>query len=263
MRVKVVGSSARQNVELFLGILRHTKERNLAERIRQGKFFKALVDRKTGRFFIEGFSDEVSLQEKKEWKVIDLHCAYHEEQGEICFLVEGGEAEREVFHWDDLSPEAYATMLETVKTLNEISKRLKGPSDFKTKLAVIEKLHVEEQESSKDKNILLETWHLADRFQAETLLWDMPIGTYFFRKDPYAEILEEQLQLQHEKKVKCFTLTYSLPDRKFSDLTIVHCDGSWLVYNDDPSLNEPRFSEIQDLLGKMQDFLKYPLYRHG
>ena len=126
-------------------------------------------------------------------------------------------------------------------------------------MSVITKLEIDKA-SHTGKNILIEAWHPSDRSRAYSILWDEPTGTYLFRKDPYAVILEEQLQRQLNKAIKCFTLTYSQPDQKLSDLTLVHYERAWLIYNDDPSLEQERFNEILDLLKSLQAVLKYPLY---
>ena len=62
-----------------------------------------------------------------------------------------------------------------------------------------------ESHSFKDRNILNDAWHDANRMQAESLLEGKPVGTYLFRKDPYAAILEKQLEEQMNKKIQCFT----------------------------------------------------------
>jgi hypothetical protein len=108
--------------------------------------------------------------------------------------------------------------------------------------------------------ILFYAWHPVDRFRAETLLFDRPSGTYLFRRDAFAEILEQQLCAELKRPVKCFTLTYSQPNKKISDVTLVHYLGRWQSYDDDPSLTRQSFQELKDLLALWKDQLKYPLY---
>ncbi len=116
--------------------------------------------------------------------------------------------------------------------------------------------------SFKDQNICNNAaWHDVDRLQAESLLEGKPMGTYLFRKDSVAKVLEEELGKELNKRVECFTLTYSQEDTKVSDHTIVFIDGSLQIYNDDPSLHQPKFSDLNALIGSLRDVLKYPLYR--
>lgn len=260
MRIQVAEGPVRQNIELFLNILRHVEQPDVQNPLPSEKLFDAWVNRETGQFFADEVSKESTILGKRDWKQIEICCVYDPEQGEICFLIEEPATEKNSFRYDDLTPLALTVMRQTMNVLNEAFLRLKGPSDFKTKMSVITKLEIDKTKPHAGKNILIETWHPSDRFQAESILWDKPAGTYLFRKDPYAEILEVQLQLQLGKEVKCFTLTYSQLDQKFSDLTLVHYDGVWLIYNDDPSLEQERYNEILDLLMSMKAVLKYPLY---
>ncbi len=255
MRIKVVDGPVRQNIELFQRVLRHHPHPRHST-----KLFKAWINRKTGQFFVDDIHEESSFLGKKDWKPVDIVCVYDPQLGEMCFLVEESELSKKSFRYDDLTPAAYAIMSQTLLLLNKISEQLKGPSDLETKMGVILKLELENAEPTKIRNILLEAWHPSDRYQAEVLLWDKPAGTFLFRKDPYADLLEIQLERHHGKKVKCFTLTYSQSDRMFSDLTLVHYEGYWLIYDDDPALQEPRFSELMELLDQLRHLLKYPLY---
>jgi hypothetical protein len=257
MRITILDGPVRQNIELFLEILRRVKQRRT---LTSDKLFKAWVNRETGQFFASELAPESSILGKKDWKPIEICYDYNPQKGEIYFQIEEIDGIKGTFQCDDLTKEAYAIMRETLKTLNVISRHLTGPSDLETKMGVIIKLQVEDVEKHSDRNIIIDTWHAVDRFEAETLLWDKPPGTYFFRKDPYALVLEDQLKHQHEQEVKCVTLSYSQPDKKFSDLTLVHFQGAWLIYDDDPSLRGVKFSELSSLLEQMKGFLKYPLY---
>lgn len=262
MRIQVAEGPVRQNIELFLDVLSHVDQPNAEELLPSEKVFDAWIDRETGQFFSERVSQESSTLGKREWKQIEICCVYDPDQGEICFLLEEPATEKKSFRYDDLTPQALSIMRETLKVINEATRRLKGPSDLRTKMSVMTKIKIDKADIHTDKNILIDAWHPSDRYQAETILWDKPTGTYLFRKDPYAELLEKQLQRQLNKEVKCFTLTYSQPGRQFSDLTLVHLESAWLIYNDDPALEQQRFNEIVDLLMPMKGVLKYPLY-HG
>lgn len=258
MRIKVTEGPVRENVKLFLEILRRANSK-AHRHLPPKSLFKAWVNRETGQFFVQEAALESSFFENNEWKPVEISCVYDPDKGEVCLLIE--ETAKESFHCDDLTPLAFSIMRDTMKILNEVFRRLKGPSDLETKMAVATKLEIDVAESN--KNILMECWHPLDRFQAEAILWDEPVGTYLFRKDSYAKILEEQLERSLGKKVKCFTLTFSQATLlKFSDFTLVHIEGYWLIYNDDPSLDQKRFTDLFDLLETLQGVLRHPLINH-
>lgn len=256
MRIRVVDERVRHNIKLFLDLLRRANYQHA--RILPFKLFKAWVNRETGQFFARGASHKLSLFSEREWKPVEVCCVYNPQEGEIYFLLEEGETKEPCFHCNDLTPIALAIMRDTLKTLNAVTKCLKGPSDLKTKMRVITKLEIDVEAHS--GNILNKTWYPVDRWTAESLLWGKPEGTYLLRKDPFAEILEKQLQRERGVKVKCLTVTYVQQDNKFSELTLVHCDGYWLVYNDDPSLESTRkYSDLMHFL-REEKVLKFPLY---
>lgn len=258
MRVQVVEGPVKENVTLFLKIWRRANK----PQAKTQNLFKAWVNRDSGQLLVSEATQEASRLAQREWKPVEICCVYDPDEGEICFWVEEPGSAKGSFQCDDLTPVAFSIMRDTLKTLNDISKRLKGPSNLNTKIAVIAKLELAPIESHKDKNMLIECWHPTDRFHAEGMLWDKPVGTYLFRKDGYAKILEVQLQQEHGKPVKCFTITFSQPGSKFSDLTLVHMEGVWLIYNDDPSLEQTRFPEMLELLNSLKEVIKYPLYHH-
>jgi hypothetical protein len=260
MRIKILDAPVRQNVEIFLDIMRRAKQKQLQKNPPSEKVFNVWLNRETGQLFSSDLREESQYLGKKEWKLVELSYLYEPASGEIYFLVKEGEKEQELFKSGDLAPGAFRILCETMKVLGQIGGQLKGPSDLNTKISVLTHLVIDAEVSHQDRNVIIDAWHHVDRFQAESLLEGLPIGTYLFRKDAYADILEEQLQKQHHKKIKCFTVTFSSGDRKVSDLTFVHMDGAWQVYNDDPSLEQNKFSDVKDLVDSLKEILKEPLY---
>lgn len=260
MRIKIVDEPVRHNVELFLDILRRVKEKQVPKTLPPEKVFRAWLHRETGQFFFDEIMKESLALGKKEWKPISFSYRYDPVSGEIQFLLEESDTKEAGFNAQDLAPVAYRILRETMKTFNEISTKLKGPSDLETKISVLAKLNIEAEVSHADRSVLIDTWHHADRMQAESLLIEKPVGTYLFRKDSFADILEEQLEHEHGCKVKCFTLTYSKGNRQICDCTLVHVGGAWQIYNDDPSLEQKKFADLEDLIASLRSDLKYPLY---
>lgn len=261
MRLKILDEPVRQNVEVFLNILRKVQEKQLQQPFPEEKVFNAWLNRKTGQFFFAKTPEDTQYLAQKEWKPVKFIYHYDELKGEIGFFVyEAGEKE-EVFYSQDLTETAFQVLQKTMKVFGQITQQLKGPSDLDTKISVLSKLIINTEVSHKDRNVIIDLWHPADRMQAESLLLDLPMGTYFFRKDPYAELLEEQLERQLGKKIKCYTLTYSQENHKITDHTFVLVDGVWQIYDDDPSLKQHSFSNLKDMMDSLKSVLRYPLYR--
>lgn len=260
MRYKILNAPVRQNIELFLDLLRRSKQKLQHRAIPSEKIFKAWLNRETGQLLFAEVTKESLFLAKEEWKPVDISYKYDPQAGEIVFLLEESEVPLQGFRCDDLTPIAFNIVRDTMTMLNNICHNLKGPSDLDTKMSVLTKLTIDGSVSHVDRNILIDTWHHVDRMEAEELLSDKPVGTYLFRKDSFSEILEQQLCKQLKKPVKCFTLTYSQTNKKFSDITLVHYEGGWQYYDDDPSLKNRTFQELRDLLSLWKDQLRYPLY---
>lgn len=266
MRIQILDQPVRQNIEIFLQIMRRVKQKQLQElqkNLPQEKIFNVWLNRRTGQLFFADITEESEFIGKKDWKPVEFSYHYDPVSGEICFLVKEAEEKEALFSSEDLDPIAFRILRETMNVLNELCRRLKGPSDLETKISVLTKMTIDSEVSHADRNVIIDCWHHVDRLGAEDLLKGLPAGTYLFRKDQYADILEEQLQKQHHKKVKCFTLTYSGEHNKVSDLTIVHIDGVWQAYDDDPSLKQKKFHDIKDVINHFKETLKYPLYHEN
>ena len=260
MRFKILDAPVRQNVELFLDILRRSKQKLHHRVVPSEKIFKAWLHRQTGQLLFAEVTKESVFLAKEEWKAVDISYRYDPQMGEIVFMIEEREVPLQGFRCDDLTPIAFDIARQTMKILNTICQNLKGPSDLETKMSVLTKLTIEGSVSYLDRNILFDAWHHVDRREAEALLFDKPVGTYLFRRDFYSEILEQQLHDQHKKPIKCFTLTFLEPNKKISDITLIHYNGGWQYYDDDPSLEKKSFQDLKDLLILWKKQLKYPLY---
>jgi len=259
MRVKIVDTPVRENVEIFLGLLRRAKQKLPQETTPSEKIFSAWLNRESGQLvFTEVESESLATDD---WKPVEISYRFDPQTEEIHFLMEERESPIQGFCWEDLAPAAYSIFRETMSVLNNMCRQLKGPSDLDTKISVLTKVIIESSPSHPERNLIIETWHAVDRFGAEALLMDKPIGSYLFRRDPFCEILEQQLQGMHQMAIKCFTLSYSQPNKKFSDFTIVHCNGKWQCYNDDPSLQQPSFDHLTELLAQWKELLRYPLIK--
>ncbi|GEM_PF-6249827 len=315
MRLKILDGLVRQNVEVFLKILRKVQEKQTYRSGPEDKVFHAWLNRKTGQFSFVEIPEETQNLSRKDWKPIRFMYQYDPKKGELAFCIYEADEKKEVFHSQDLTDNAFQVLQKTMRVFSQITQQLKGPSNLDTKISVLSRLIIHSEVVHKGKNVLpnaaenldlgsslspgiarsnrapistrsgdssvpieeaftsapnptfsharyiFDLWHEVDRINAESLLAELPVGTYFFRKDLYAQLLEEQLERQLGKKIKCYTLTYSQENDKVTDHTFVFTEGSWQIYNDDPSLKQQQFLDVGEILISMKGVLKYPLYR--
>ena len=80
------------------------------------------------------------------------------------------------------------------------------------------------------------------------MLKNRAVGTYLFRIDPFALILEEELSLRFSEPVRCFTITVVADANAIHDYTVVEKLGTFQIYDDDPSLEQPCFADVQAVL---------------
>lgn len=260
MRVRIKDPTICQNVEFFLELLRRTEFKGEKESKSAQEVFKAYVNRETGQFLFQEALDGSDQSKQRDWKAVVICYAYRPEEGELYFEVDEPLREENTRTGDDLSPPAFQILSQTLRLFNELCHRLKGPSDIKTKVSVLTRLQVDATDSAPDRNLIISTWHNVDRLEAEGLLKDKPIGSFFFRKDEFTEFLERQLSHQLGKKVKCMTLTYKNAEGKICDTVLVHFTNGWQIYNDDPSLNQKTYEDLKALVEARSEELKYPMY---
>jgi len=221
----------RQNVDAFLALFQRARTQSNRSTIR----FRTWVDCKTGQLcFAEEGKTPPNLK-SKQWKRLDVTCCYDAKSDQIRLEEQEPSAL-------DLGPVALRVFQESLNAL----KQLEDSSSYVVKLS--------------DQMLIGKIWHPGDRFQAEEVLLQQPIGTYLCRKDLFASLLEEQLSAQLSKKISLWTLTVLQQDRKCSDYTLVHVDGSWQIYNDDLSLSQQKFSSLLQLIDSLKGICRYPLY---
>lgn len=242
LKVHVQSEAVRRNLELF---------KQITTRFRQKPSTKhtdtcvAVVNRSTGAM---RFSEMTGL-DPNEWKhiIINIDLDGHDVQ----VFEEGGK--KESFECKDLEPLAYRIMSETLSVLQLIIEQAKDLKDLS---------HLEIEPAmgpTISRDLVHEAWHQLDRIGAETLLREHSTGAYFFRKDPYASVLEQELIHSHHKPIKCLTLTFLDPEKVVRDRTIVKYEDRWLFYNDDPNLSDESFETIGELLSSMGTMLRQPL----
>lgn len=238
MKVHIQNESVRRNVDLFKQIAhRAASERK--------KTYSVFVNRLTGAM---SFTPSVDLNER-EWKPIVLHVNLDTHEIDV---VEKGK-ENQSFECGDILPLAYKVMVETLRVLHIIVRQIHdlkelGEIEFEPSMGPM-----------KSRDLIHEAWHQVDRLGAEKLLHGHSPGTYIFRKDVYASILENELTLAYHQPIKCVTLSYLDEDEKICDHTLVIRNERWLIYDDDPNLAGNSCETIGELLANKEDHLHTPL----
>lgn len=242
MKIIVQNATVGKNIALF-----KKAAEKLIDQKRESSFqdrgLKGFVNSVTGEIYFGERSDESS----DKWKPISLFIG---EEGD--FLVIG--IDESQFAIRDFFPSAYRSMIETVRILNVTLQLIQGR--FNPEL-LLKQLDLMEIAISKD--IVHDAWHQIDRIEAEKILVKEIPGSYLFRKDEFAALLEDQLLLRHQMLIKCITLSYLDRNSKVVEKTVVRKENRWLFYNDDPSLNGPLFPDIFALLESLGDELKLAL----
>jgi hypothetical protein len=151
----------------------------------------------------------------------------------------------------ELDPQANRVMLETLKVFQVVVGQIKELKDFA-------QVELEASPAQAQKDLVHEAWHQLDRIKAEELLQKRPRGSYLFRKDEYAALLEDQLK-EAGKEAKCITLTFLDENNSVRDKTVVKHMKGWLVYDDDPNLEGEAFETVAALLASLDTALKHPV----
>lgn len=220
----------RQNVDTLLDLFKRIRKQSTKSTLR----YRTWIDCKTGQLCFTEEGKVPPQLKNKEWKQLDLTCSYDVKSGQMRLEERDPSA-------INLKPTAMRIFQESIKAF----KKLENSSSCIVKVA--------------DQLLLSKIWHPVDRYEAESILLQQPIGTYLCRKDAFAELLEEQLSSQLAKKISLWTLSVLQAGNKCSDYTLVHVDGSWQIYNDDISLSQKRFSSLSQLIESIKGICRYPL----
>lgn len=254
MQVKIEDNRVHHNVLIFLELVSRLKKGADQEKLR-AKLHTAFVNKMNGEIYFLDLLPNSEALNQKDWKQIDLCYLSDPVDQHLCVEVQE-KKEAKAFQYEDLSPLAYHVMTETLKTLNHITRSFKTREGWEGSLEEWKEIEI----ASLPINLIEATWHDADRWDAEAILEKHPYGSFLFRRDEYAEILAENLQRQHKRKVVCYTLTFIEPEHKVSDLTIVEDKGGWLIYNDDPSLSGRSYQTLETLLNGLKERCRIPVF---
>lgn len=250
MKIVILDKNVRRNIELFRQLVHRQGQKRevLIENIKKG--YKAYLNYKTGELrFTRPKSQE-------EWKVVIL-LLHPGKEGAFEVLTEGNNL---AFDLSQLNPKAEQLFSKTVKTLNELAYHPKHARDafwILRQIASVDFVISDQEEGV--RNLVHDAWYNVDRLEAEELLSGKQFGTYLFRKDEFAQDLEDTLNESSSSPVTCITMTYTEKKGKICEKTLVYKEGKWLFYDDDPSLSEHAYDSVKELLEHKAKMLQQPL----
>jgi hypothetical protein len=258
MYLKIRDEIVRRNVEIFKIILKrasHSAEASQTEKKSQD--FKAFVHRLTGEVRFTDLNSEPV--DSSDWVVVSFYFSLPENGADsITFEVSG--REDALFSWDGFQPQALDALKETVKTIQLMAKFLPALQSLSATFRDFSQVNLDSfLDEIPTKDLIHEAWRQVDHRQCEEILSKKPAGTFLFRQDEFAAILEGQLSEAHKKPLKCITLTYVNPMNRIVDTTLVKKKEGWIVYNDDPCLRGPVYPTVRSLLDSFREVLRVPL----
>ena len=254
MKLKVENDVIANNIALFKYIIARSLEHNQVVHQPHSQEYQAFIHRNTGeiRFTL------MDLQDRAIWCPVSftlyqldsdkkMHCQVRTDpiQGDSHIL----------------SAQSTRMLEQTVKTILLMVQMLPAIQNFSHLIKAFTDVLIEIDPS--DGFLHSDLLHYAsyniDRYEVESLLSEHPVGSYCCRKDPFATLLEEQIQEFHQSPIVCITLSYVTIQKGVGEITLVHTNKGWLAYNDDPNLEEPRYLILEDLLKSLQLGLVCPV----
>lgn len=233
-KLHIQNEKVRANIALIIETIRHQKPGHERELHQLSLSFA--LDPQTGLLRLEASG------------LIDIHLNIDER--EVRVVEKGTE---HLFNLKKIDPSAQQVLSETCHYLKLALGHLRH---------IHELAHVEldpSMDEIKGKSLMHEAWHAIERKDAELILLNTMPGTYLFRKDRFAGVMEEILSAAKKSRIFCLTLTYLDPEGQVRDKTIVSWKDHWLFYDDDPTLSGSYFHSLEDLLFSMGSVLKRPL----
>jgi hypothetical protein len=235
-KLHIQNEKVRRNIALIIETIRRHGHAPGTERHRTTLTFA--LDPQTGLLQLEA----------PQYRIIEIHLDLNKREVDV---VEKGS--QQLFNIEEMQPKGQQVLSETCHYLKLALAHLHD---------IHEIAHLELEPSMdeiKGRTLLHEAWHAIERQDAELILLNTMPGTYLFRKDRFAGVMEEILSAAKQTRIKCMTLTYLDPQGQVRDKTIVVWKDHWLFYDDDPTLSGSYFQSLEDLLFSLGNVLKRPL----
>lgn len=250
MQITVKDRVVKHNLELLKDLLHRAKQEK----------FKAWIETTTGEIRTKPPSG--GPKKESAWVAVQIHLQLSPSELEsgLCIDEDTKKGEK-VFNFEGWTTRARHAVLETCHAINNklaaMPRAEKG--EFLERFASAQISLLAQRKEKHEQEFIQEAWHDLDREGAEVALENHRKGTYLFRKDPFAEVLEAALQSRFGKSPYCITLTYLDEMSIVRDKTLVFKDKRILVYDDDPQLLEPRYATIEEAMHHIDPLISIPL----
>ncbi len=243
MHITVKDKTVKNNLELLKEILRRAKLKRP----------KAWIEVTTGEM-----RTEAPTQGK--WKIVQI-CLENISKNALCLEIhEDTQDAEKKFDIQGWTMRARRVVLETIHAINV---RLENLSQEKAEEFLDHFLSADIDLMTKHRqggdDLVYAAWYDLDREGVERLLEGCPKGTYLFRKDPFASVLEQELRSRFGRDADCITLTYIDEEGLIRDKTLVYKGKGIVIYNDDPNVSGPSYASISDMILSMQPALTFSL----
>lgn len=258
MYLKIENDIVRKNIEIFKIILKRAIQfHETAETEKTAQHFKAFIHRGCGEIRFSDFSGEPL--DAHNWAPVSFLFSLPKTEEES-FSINISDLNEHSFTSEGFQSTALSAIQETLKTIQFISKFLPRLKNLSAVLKEFSLMNLDTfLDTLSTKDLVHEAWHFLKRDECERLLLKQPQGTFLFRKDEFATVLEKRLKIEHKEPITCITLSYVAYFNKTSDLTLIKKKNGWLIYNDDPSLSGPIYPSASSLLESLRGVLKSPL----
>lgn len=257
MKISNQNETVQKNLEVFKIILKKATYLYEIKSESKAQYFRAFIHRNRGEIQFPDLT--TNYLDTKDWAPVFFHFSlptYPEES----FSLDISNLDHSQFSWGGLESMALTNLKETVKTMQFIARFLPKLSNLSAVLREFSAMNLDSfVEKISSKNLIHEAWHGLTKTECEHKLSKEQAGTFLFRKDPFAAMLEELLSQEHKQKIHCITLSYQSVDQKACDLTCVKKSTQWIAYNDDPKLTGLCYPSIHALLNSFRHLLKMPL----
>jgi len=235
--------------------------------------YKVLLNRKTGdmRFAqrISALEHHIARKGSKketaeEWKEIQI--IVHQPNSHDAAHFEVRDAHDKAIKPADLDPIAWRVASETLSVLNIKAEEVKGQlPEMLGEEAALKDLSTIHLSSVKDRIDDLPGWmSCVSRIDAEKMLDGKPVGTYLLREgDELTIAISFHFEQENHLHIHPYILTVVEKEGKISDILLLQTNKGWILYFDDPNLNDSVLYEyypsVQVILNHLKEIAKQAL----
>jgi hypothetical protein len=166
----------------------------------------------------------------------------------------------------ELEPLAWRVASETLDILNCKAEEVKGQfPDMLVEEAVLLDLSSIHLSSAKDRISDLPGWlGSVSRVDAEQMLNGKPVGTYLLREgDELTLAIAFHFEEENHLHIHPYLVTVVENEGKISDILLLQTSKGWILYFDDPNLNDlvlyEYYPTVQAILHHINHTAKHPL----